>query len=155
MKIEQIMTPSPATCGPADNLGQVVEHMWDADCGIVPVVDDGGHLLGVIPDRDICIAAGTRDLAPAQLRAADMVRGSVVACRPDDDLQTALALMKQHRLRRLPVTTEEGVLHGIVSLNDIALIAGRKDTVSASDLLATMKAISTHPLPAIADHAAA
>ena len=120
MKIDQIMTPSPATCGPTDNLGQVVEHMWDADCGIVPVVDDGGHLLGVITDRDICFATGTRDLAPAQIRAVDMVRGSVVACRPDDDLQTALALMKQHRLRRLPVTTEEGVLHGIVSLNDIA-----------------------------------
>ena len=48
MKIDQIMTPSPATCAPTDNLGQVVEHMWDADCGIVPVVDDGGHLLGVI-----------------------------------------------------------------------------------------------------------
>jgi CBS domain-containing protein len=142
MKIEQIMTPSPATCGPTDNLGQVVEHMWDADCGIVPVVDDGGHLLGVITDRDICIATGTRDLAPAQIRAVDMVRGSV-------------ALMKQHRLRRLPVTTEEGVLHGIVSLNDIALIAGRKETVTASELLATMKAICAHPLPAIADHAAA
>ena len=155
MKIDQIMTPTPATCRPADNLGQVVEHMWDADCGIVPVVDDGGHLLGVITDRDICIAAGTRDLAPAQIRAVDMLRGSVVACRPDDDLQVALALMKQHRLRRLPVTTEEGVLHGIVSLNDIALIAGRKETVSASELLATMKAICAHPLPAIADHAAA
>jgi CBS domain-containing protein len=154
MKIEQIMTPSPATCGPTDNLGQVVEHMWDADCGIVPVVDDGGHLLGVITDRDICIATGTRDLAPAQIRAVDMVRGSVVACRPDDDLQTALALMKQHRLRRLPVTTEEGVLHGIVSLNDIALIAGRKETVTASDVLAVMKAIGAHPLPA-ASHAAA
>ena len=153
MKIEQIMTPSPATCGPTDNLGQVVEHMWDADCGIVPVVDDGGHLLGVITDRDICITTGTRDLAPAQIRAVDMVRGSVVACRPDDDLQTALALMKQHRLRRLPVTTEEGILHGIVSLNDIALIAGRKETVSATEVLATMKAICAHPLPA-ASHAA-
>jgi CBS domain-containing protein len=155
MKIEQIMTPSPATCGPTDNLGQIVEHMWDADCGIVPVVDDGGHLLGVITDRDICIATGTRDLAPAQIRAVDMVRGSVVACRPDDDLQTALALMKQHRLRRLPVTTEEGVLHGIVSINDIALVAGRKDTVTAADLLATMKAICAHPLPATANDTAA
>ncbi len=152
MKIEQIMTPSPASCGPTDDLGQVVEHMWDADCGIVPVVDDGGHLLGVITDRDICIAAGTRDLAPAQIRAVDMVRGSVVACRPDDNLQTALALMKQHRVRRLPVTTEEGILHGIVSLNDIVLIAGRKETVSASEVLATMTAICAHPRPA--NHAA-
>ena len=148
MKIEQIMTPSPATCGPADNLAQVVEHMWDADCGIVPVVDDEGRLLGVITDRDICIAAGTRDLAPAAIRASDMVRGRVISCRPEDDLQTALKLMKQYRVRRLPVTTEEGVLHGMVSLNDIAMIAGSRGTVTAADVLSAMKAIGAHPVPA-------
>jgi CBS domain-containing protein len=147
MKVEQVMTPSPATCGPADNLAQVVEHMWDADCGIVPVVDDGGHVMGVITDRDICIAVGTRDLAPAEIRASDMVRGHVISCRPEDDVQTALKLMKQHRVRRLPVTTEEGVLHGIVSLNDITLAAGDKGAATASDVLATMKAVCTHPLP--------
>ncbi len=155
MKVEQIMTPSPATCGPTDNLGQVVEHMWDADCGIVPVVDDRGHVMGVITDRDICIATGTWDLAPAEIRAADMVRGHVISCRPEDDVQVALKLMKEHRVRRVLVTTEEGVLHGIVSLNDIALAAGSRETATAGDVLATIKAISTHPLPATAGHAAA
>jgi len=145
MTVEQVMTPSPATCGLTDNLSQVVEHMWDADCGFVPVVDDGGHLLGVITDRDVCIAAGTRDCAPAQLRAADMVRGSVVSCRPGDDLQTVLRLMTQHRLRRLPVVTQEGVLHGVISLSDIAIIAGRKGAVTSAELLATMQAICTSP----------
>jgi CBS domain-containing protein len=149
MKIEQIMTPSPATCGPADNLAQVVARMWDADCGIVPVVDDAARVVGVITDRDICIATATRGLAPAEIRAADMVRGHVISCRPEDDVQTALKLMKQHRVRRLPVTTEEGLLHGIVSLNDIALAAGSKETATAADVLATMKAISAHPLPTV------
>jgi CBS domain-containing protein len=149
MKIEQVMTPSPATCGPADNLGQVVEHMWDADCGIVPVVDEGGHVMGVITDRDICIAAATRDLAPAEIRASEMVRGHVIACRPEDDVQTALKLMRQHRVRRLPVTTDEGVLHGIVSLNDIVLAAGSKDTATAAEILSTVKAIGTHPVPMV------
>ena len=60
MTVQELMTPFPATCGPADNLAQAAEHMWDADCGIVPVVDERGHVLGVITDRDICIAAATR-----------------------------------------------------------------------------------------------
>ena len=94
------------------------------------------------------------DLAPGEIRAADMVRGHVVSCRPDDELQTALTLMKKHRLRRLPVTTDEGVLHGVVSLSDIALAAGSRDTATAADVLATIKAICTHPLPATG-HAAA
>src|SRR5678809_1117183 len=141
MRIEQVMTPSPATCGLTDNLGQVVERMWGANCGIIPVVDDAGHVLAVITDRDVCIAAATRGLSPGHLTAGDMQRKPVIACRPEDELNTALALMKEHRVRRLPVTTAEGILHGIVSLDDIALCAGQRDTVSASEGLATMKAI--------------
>jgi CBS domain-containing protein len=153
MKIEQVMTPSPATCGPMDNLGQVVERMWDANCGIIPVVDDAGRVLAVMTDRDICIAAATRGLPPGDMTAAEMQRKPVIACRLEDDLKTALALMKEHRVRRLPVTTDEGILHGIVSLDDIALCAGRRDTVSASEILATMKAIYAPPLP-VAQHVA-
>ena len=147
MKVEQIMTPSPATCGLSDNLAQVAERMWDANCGIVPVVDEAAHVVGVITDRDICIAAATRGLTPGDIDVVDMQRRPVVACRPDDDLQTALALMKQHRVRRLPVTTVEGVLHGIISLDDITLCAGRRDAVSAADIVATMKAILAPRLP--------
>ena len=153
MKVEQLMTPSPATCGMDDNLAQAVERMWDANCGFIPVVDDAGHAVAVITDRDICIAAATRGLAPGDIHAADMQARPVVSCRPEDDVRTALALMKKHRVRRLPVTTEAGILHGIVSLDDIALCAGRRDTVSATELLSTMKAIYAPPLPA-ARHAA-
>ena len=148
MKIEQVMTPSPATCGVADNLAEVVERMWDANCGIVPVVDDAAHVVGVITDRDICIASATRGLAPGDIRADDMQRRPVVSCRPDDHVKTALALMKKHRVRRLPVTTDEGILHGIISLDDIALSAGARGTVTAAEVLATMKAIYAPPVPA-------
>ena len=149
MKVEQLMTPSPATCGPADNLAQVAERMWDANCGIVPVVDDAGRVIAVITDRDICIAAATRGLAPGDIRAADMQGGPVIACRPDDDVKTALALMKKHRVRRLPVTTDEGIVHGVVSLDDIALSAGTRGPTKPSEVLSTMKAIYAPPLPAV------
>src|SRR5690242_207537 len=102
MKVEQLMTPSPATCGLTENLAQVVERMWDANCGIIPVVDDAGHVLAVITDRDICVAAATRGLAPGDMRADDMQRKPVVTCRPEDALKEAMALMQQHRVRRLP-----------------------------------------------------
>jgi len=142
MKIEEVMTPSPATCGPMDNLAQVVERMWDADCGMVPVVDDAGVPLGVITDRDISVATATRDLAPSQIHASDMVRGHLVACRPEEHVKTALHLMAQHRVRRVLVTTEAGVLHGVVSLDDIARVAGRRDAASSADVVATLNAIS-------------
>lgn len=147
MKVEQLMTPAPATCGVSENLAQVVERMWDANCGIIPIVDDAAHVIGVITDRDICVAAATRGLSPADIHVGEMQRRPVVVCRPDDDLQKALALMKQHRVRRLPVTTDQGILHGIISLDDIVLSAGRREAVSAADILATMKAILAPRLP--------
>jgi CBS domain-containing protein len=153
MKAEQIMTPSPATCGMTDNLAQVVERMWDANCGIVPVVDDIGRVLAVITDRDICIAAATRGLAPGEIHADEMQRKPVVSCRPDDNVKDALRLMAKHRVRRLPVTSDEGILHGIISLDDIAIAAGARNSVSAAEVLSTMKAIYAQPLP-VRHHAA-
>lgn len=147
MKVEQLMTPSPATCGLSDNLAQVVERMWDANCGIVPIVDDAARVLGVITDRDICVAAATRGLSPADITVAEIQRKPVVTCRPEDDLQSALAQMKQYHVRRLPVTAEQGVLHGILSLDDIILHAGTRDTVTATDVLTTLKAILAPRLP--------
>src|SRR5512132_2332652 len=147
MKVEQLMTPSPATCGLSENLAQVVERMWDANCGIIPVVDDAAHVVGVITDRDICVASATRGLAPGEIRVSDMRRKQVVSCRPDDDVQEALELMQRHHIRRLPVATEEGVLHGIISLDDITLAAGTRGTVSAADILRTLKAIVAPHLP--------
>ena len=148
MRVEQVMTPSPATCGLSENLAQAVERMWDANCGIIPVVDDAAHVVGVITDRDICVAAATRGLAPGEIRVSEMHRRPVVACRPDDELQTALKLMQRHRIRRLPVTTEEGILHGVVSFDDIALAAGTRGAVSAADVLRTFKGIIAPRPPA-------
>ena len=147
MKVEQLMTPSPATCGVSDNLAQAVERMWDANCGIIPVVDEAAHVIGVITDRDICVAAATRGLSPGAIPVSEMQRKPVIACRPEDDLQTALELMRQHHVRRLPVTTEEGILHGIISLDDITLVAGTRDAVSAAEILRTLKGIVAHRLP--------
>jgi CBS domain-containing protein len=147
MKIEEAMTPSPATCGPTENLAQAVERMWDANCGIIPVVDDAGHVIAVITDRDICVAAATRGRAPGEIRVDEMERKPVVTCHLEDDVKAALNAMKEHRGRRLPVTSDEGILHGLMSLDDIALVAGSRDTVSATEVISAMKAIYAPPLP--------
>jgi len=141
MKVEQVMTVSPATCGLDDTLAQAMERMWDADCGIIPVVDDTGRVILVMTDRDIAMASATRGLAPGNIRAREMRHKPVISCRPDDGVQHALRLMKTHRVRRLPVTTTEGVLHGIISIDDIAQCAGSGEPVTAVELLDALKSV--------------
>jgi CBS domain-containing protein len=147
MKVQDIMTRAPLACRPDMNLAEVAHRMWQADCGLIPVTDEAGHVLGVITDRDICIAAATRDQAPSYLRAASLTRGHVVCCRPGDSVGAALRLMRDHRVRRLPVVSDEGVLQGVISMNDIVLELKEGGAVTPGDVVEALQGICAHHHP--------
>ena len=86
--------------------------MWEHDCGFIPVVGASGTVLGLVTDRDICIAAATRRLAPGHISAAQAMSDTVHACFPDDSIGLALTSMKQFKVRRLPVIDSTGVIQG-------------------------------------------
>jgi CBS domain-containing protein len=125
MKIKAIMTEQVKSCGPDTNLGSVVETMWTYDCGIVPVVNERGEAIGVITDRDVCIALGTRDVPASHLVARNVMTQPVIGCAPEDDCVEVLLTMQEYHVRRLPVLGIGGVLVGIVSIDDIVRWAAR------------------------------
>src|ERR1043165_922561 len=117
MKIQEIMTADVRCCGPDTNLAVAAKMMWDSDCGALPVLNVDGHVIGMITDRDICMASATTGW--------ETVSGkNVYSCILSDDVHTALDIMKRERVRRLPVLDEEGLLQGIVAMNDFVLLAG-------------------------------
>jgi CBS domain-containing protein len=147
MKIKDIMTPDPATCSPATNLAAAAALMLDADCGILPVVDEHGKLVGVVTDRDMYIALATRNKLASHVTVGEVARKTVFTCSPDDEVQTALATMKQHCVRRLPVEGFGGTVAGIVSMNDILLAAGPRKAVRNEEVVDTFQAICAHHHP--------
>ena len=147
MKIKDIMTREPAICTPGTNLAVAAKLMLDADCGILPVVDDESKLVGVVTDRDMYIALATRDKRASQITVGDVARTNVFTCVPDDDVETALQTMRQHRVRRLPVAGFGGAVVGIVSMNDIVLAAGVHKPVWNEAIVETLQAICAHHLP--------
>ena len=100
MKVKDIMTGDPRVCTPDTTVAEAARLMWDGDCGILPVVD-GGKLVGVVTDRDMYIALATRNERAARLRVGAVATRNVVTCTPEDNVQTALAAMKDARVRRL------------------------------------------------------
>jgi CBS domain-containing protein len=68
------------------------------------------------------------------------VTGAAWVCGPDDDVHAALDIMKERRVRRLPVVAD-GSLMGIISLNDLALAAGTGKPVRNEEIVDTFKAI--------------
>jgi CBS domain-containing protein len=148
MKVRDIMTTAPETCGPKTNLASVAAHLWRADCGVLPVIDQDRELIGIISDRDICIALGTRDRFASEVVVDEVMSSSVHTCRVEDDVSVALGLMKEHRVRRLPVLDDQGKLVGILSMNDMVLSAGQgPGAVKSTAFLQALRAISTHNLP--------
>ena len=60
MIVKEVMKTAVATCAPESDLGAVINIMRDRDCGFLPVVDSHGIVVGVVTDRDVCMAAGTK-----------------------------------------------------------------------------------------------
>lgn len=152
MKVKEIMSSAVESCDPGTDLAAVAMTMWRRDCGIVPVVGPDRNVLGVITDRDICMAVSTRHRRPEELRASDVLDGKLFAVRPDDDVRLALDTMREGKVRRLPVLDADRRLQGIVSINDIVLKAEpvrprSTAELTANDVLETLQHICAHTAP--------
>jgi CBS-domain-containing membrane protein len=149
MKVEDIMTRDVKFCAPDTNLAAAIEILWRNNCGTLPVSGSDGKLLGVITDRDICIALGTRNWRASDLAVRDVAINPVFTCEPDDDVHEALKAMRKHQVRRIPVVHQDGKLAGIVCLDELVLHAEKPDSkkpvgISYEDVVNTMKAICEH-----------
>jgi CBS domain-containing protein len=154
MKVVDIMTREVGSCGLDTSLAAAARIMWDHDCGAVPVVDHEGRAIGIITDRDICMALTTRNNLASELMVGDVVGGSITSCGPEDEVGDALGKMQAGQLRRLPVIDGEGKLVGILSLNDVVLNSKQGKSkkgkhVSHREVMDTLKALSQHRTPVL------
>jgi CBS domain-containing protein len=119
MKVIEIMTQSAVCCSADTNVGAAVELMWLRNCGMLPVVGIDRKLLGVVTDRDICIAMGTRNRLAGELSVGEIATKNVFTCKPDDEIHEALNTMANKQVRRLPVVNDQGIPQGILSMDDV------------------------------------
>lgn len=145
MKVKDLMTTDVKRCSPDTNLAAAAKIMWEGDCGAVPVTDEHGHVVGVITDRDICIAAATRPRTEGEIPVRDVISAAAYTCAPGDDVRAALETMKARKVRRLPVVDQGGRLVGIVSIHDIAEQArNRTGDISPDSVLDAFIVITAH-----------
>jgi CBS domain-containing protein len=154
MKVLEMMRGTPYFCHRESNLGEATELMWKGNCGFLPVVGSDEKVVGVVTDRDICIALGTRGRPPGDVAVADVMSKRVYSCAPDHDVRVALGAMRDGRVRRLPVITKEGKLVGVISMDDVLVraegpSAPKTTGVSAEDIVSAFRAINTHELPMV------
>ena len=120
LTVGELMRTSVRTCSPDDTLNRAAQIMWENDCGCVPVVNPSGCVVAVITDRDVCMAAYTRDQPLTQLHVSLAMSKTLYCCAAYDSLATAEGLMQSKQVHRLPVTDRDGRLLGILTLGDLA-----------------------------------
>ena len=144
MKVKDVMTKDVRICGINDDLATAARTMWMRSCGILPVVNEKAEVIGVLTDRDICVAACSKNRAPSSIAVNEVVTRNLYSCSPEADVREALAIMRQRQVRRLPVIDANGKLCGILSLDDVAVKAGenrKRPEFSAQDVERTFEAI--------------
>ena len=145
MKVRDVMTSDVGYCQPNTTLANAAMIMWQRDCGVVPVVNEQKQVVGMITDRDICIAVTMQNRLASEIQVSEIISSQVKSCQPGDDVEDALKTMKKRQLRRLPVTTKDGVLLGIISIGDL-LNAGKGKEIKKMLLTALREISSFRPI---------
>lgn len=152
--VSALMTTHVRTCRPDEPLSRAAQLMWDTDCGVVAVVEHR-NVVGLVTDRDICMATYTQGKAPEALRVDGAMSNDVFSCSPDDSIGAVLANMGEKRVRRLPVVNAERNLVGIIALADVVRWARslNNPAVDAAliDTLAAISAFVPQKLPVAAE----
>ncbi len=147
MRVSDLMTREVACCTIDDTLDVPARLMWDCDCGSVPILESAsGRVIGMITDRDICMAAMLNNCALSVIGCRDAMSRGLFACLPEDSISEVESVLRNHQIRRLPVLDETGRLAGIISLADIVRAAGNgfrhRKEVSPEEITDTLGVIS-------------
>jgi len=134
MIVADVMTREVVTCSNSDNLNRAAQLMWERRCGCLPIVDDDNRVVGLLTDRDVCMAAYTQGRRLDDIGVATAMSRPAWTCAPSAKIEEAEDLLMAHGIRRLVVVDADGRPSGLVSLDDIALLAAKWDGKGEIDL---------------------
>lgn len=127
MLVKDIMSRDIQVTQPHSTLQEAAEIMKALDVGPLPVCD-GDRLVGIVTDRDITVRGVAEGQDCWEGRVRDVMSMDITYCFEDDDVAIAIRQMQEKKLRRLLVLSRDKRLAGIVSLADLALHPGARDT---------------------------
>lgn len=119
--------------GPTATVVEAVDAMNDASVGALMVLD-AGEPVGIISERDLLRRVVGKRLDPAVTKVSDVMTRDLVVVKPDVDVEDAMAVVSEKRVRHLPVV-EGGKLVGVVSSGDLTRWATRDREVQIQQLI--------------------
>lgn len=149
VSVADIMTRNPEAVTPDTTLVEVARKMRELDVGIIPVVEDMDslRLRGVITDRDIAVRAAAEGKDMKKARVEDFMSADVETVGESAHVRDVFTVMKRERVRRVPVTDEQGALVGIVAQADLAVTYAGLDLKRETEVEEVIERISEPARP--------
>ena len=127
--VRDVMTSDPECVNKGADLKEVARIMKERDTGVVPVVDDGNKIVGLITDRDIVVRGLAEGKDLGDCRVDELMTKQIRSVKEDTPIDEVLTLMQSAEIRRVPVVNGQNELIGIVSLGDIAVSTNKDGQV--------------------------
>jgi CBS domain-containing protein len=134
----EVMTEDCECISEGDTVLDAAKKMSQLGVGALPICGDDDRLKGMLTDRDIVVKVLAEGKDPESTKAGELGEGKPVTIGADDSINQALATMKEHAVRRLPVIDGHQLV-GIVSQGDLA------KTIDEEEVGELVEAISAAP----------
>lgn len=119
MKVKDAMHKGVEWVEPTTSVVEIATKMSEHDIGAIPI-GENDRLIGMVTDRDIVIRGVVKGGTISNLTARDVMTKGIVYCRDDEELDDALRIMEQKKIRRMPVIDASKRMVGMLSLGDIS-----------------------------------
>ncbi|SFI65239.1 CBS domain-containing protein [Nocardioides psychrotolerans] len=150
MLVREAMSSTPTTVTPDTRIKAALALLAEHRLTALPVVDEHGHLHGMVSEADLIRETLTRDprlheIPDGNERSAlprivhEVYTPHAISVRPDDDLADAVELMTSTSIKSLPVVDDRGRVVGVVSRSDVVRILARADSAIETEVLTMMR----------------
>jgi CBS domain-containing protein len=136
MTLKDIAIRAVETAGPEATVETLARIMDDAGVGSV-VVTEANRVVGIVTDRDVALTLA-RDVDPAERTAADVMTVEPLTLPSSAGVLELTEVMATESVRRIPVVDDNGVIVGIVTLDDVVRLL----SVELANLAAVVEAES-------------
>ncbi len=112
-RAENVMINDPVTIGVKGTVADALALMSEYKIGGIPVIDKSGLLVGIVTNRDLRFE-NNMDKKISEIMTRDLITTNTAA-----DLVDAAAILKNHKIEKLPIVDDDGILVGLITYKDI------------------------------------
>lgn len=119
--VRNVMTKPAITAGPEDTISHAARLFAEREFNHLPIVDEGGKLLGIVTSWDVAVALGT-----GKKKLSEIMTRRVITANEDEPVDAAARKLEQHNISGLPVVDAGGLVRGVITSEDISKLIGRR-----------------------------